>query len=102
VTVYIDDYRASVGPMTVCLMVADTTDELKAMATALGIPRRHIEAKGKPGREYLHVRHYKREQAIALGAVPITHAALSRYQWRRLNLGRIIPPTDAQARSGAP
>ncbi len=39
-TVYVDDMEAEFGNMIMCHMIADTHDELIAMADAIGVDRK--------------------------------------------------------------
>jgi hypothetical protein len=89
-TVYVDDWRQ---PATVrgradrwSHLLADDADELHAMASALGIPRRGYQLH----RRSAALNHYDlpeslRSQAIALGAVPVTWRQMARLtrEWRR-------------------
>lgn len=70
-TVYVDDMKATFGRMTMCHMVADTTQELLAMADRIGVNRRWIQ---KPGTRHEHfdICMSKRAKAIEAGATPIT------------------------------
>ena len=67
--VYVDDYRAKFGRMTMCHMMADTLDELHLMARTLGLKEAWFQPASYP--------HYdlctnKREKAVELGAQEIT------------------------------
>lgn len=73
-TVYVDDMRrqARVGRINArwSHLMADTTDELHAFAARLGLRRSWIQHEGKPTEHY-DVTDSKRDQALALGAVPV-------------------------------
>ena len=76
VTVYVDDMRATFGRMVMCHMIADSTEELLAMADAIGVPRRWIQNAGTI-REHFDVCKAKRAAAIARGAIQITFRELA-------------------------
>lgn len=70
VTVYVDNFRASFGRMKMCHMMADTMDELHAMAECLDLSR-----------GWCHGDHYdisltKRRLALQHGAVEATSRQL--------------------------
>lgn len=75
-TVYVDplkDWGWRLGPS--CHMIADTDEELHAMADAVGMKRSWAQEMGNPNR---YMRHYdlvasRRKRAVALGAVEISH-----------------------------
>jgi hypothetical protein len=75
-SVYVDDMQAGYGRMIMCHMVADTTDELIAMAEKIGVQTKWIQAKGT-WREHFDVCKSKREKAIALGAKSVTQRELA-------------------------
>lgn len=77
--VYVDAPIYSYGRMKMCHMVADSHDELIAMADRIGVARRWIQ---KPGRhdEHFDVCKSKRAKAVACGAQEVS----------ALELGRII------------
>jgi hypothetical protein len=68
--VYVDSMRARYGRMVMCHMVADTTEELLAMADRIGIQRRWLQDAGTP-REHFDVSLSKRAKALRCGAVEI-------------------------------
>lgn len=70
-TVYVDTMRASYGRMKMCHMVADTLDELHAMAERLGV-RQHFQAPPKASHPHYDVALSKRAEAIKAGAVEIS------------------------------
>ena len=92
-SVYVDDARIPYGRMKMCHMVADTTDELLAMADAIGVRRKWIQ---KPGtyREHFDVCTAKRDAALKHGALLLSAHALAEFLWQRR-------PTQAQAPEGA-
>ena len=95
-TVYVDDMQAQFGRMRMCHMLADTDDELHAMADRIGVARRWHQAPPK------HDSHYdialsKRAQAVANGAVPITYRQAAAMNFRRRLIGALGDPADAEA-----
>lgn len=70
-TVYVDDMEAKFGRMVMCHMLADTTEELLAMADKIGVPRKWIQKPGEPG-EHFDICRAKRALAVAAGAKEIT------------------------------
>lgn len=73
--VYIDNFNAPYGRMTMCHMIADTTQELLAMADQIGVNRRWIQNPGTP-REHFDICLTKKAKALKLGATEVT--------WREL------------------
>lgn len=78
-TVYVDDMKASFGRMKMCHMIADTTDELMAMADAIGVDRKWVQHAGT-NHEHFDIAMSKRKLAVEAGAVEVT----------RMQLGRIL------------
>ena len=78
-SVYVDDYNAPFGRMTMCHMVADSHEELLTMADRIGVQRKWLQDAGIYS-EHFDVCMAKKERALASGAVAIT--------WREL--GKII------------
>lgn len=84
--VYVDDMylhkmgqfkRRGGGVMKMSHMIADTHDELVAMADAIGVARRWIQHEGS-SQEHFDVALEARGKAVSLGAIEITMRDLSR------------------------
>lgn len=76
-TVYVDNMRAKYGRVVLCHMVADTLDELHAMADRIGVVRKWFQ-------EHASYPHYdislaKRALAVQAGAQEITVGQLGRW-----------------------
>ena len=68
-SVYVDHYFAQYGRMQMSHMIADTLEELHAMADKIGVARKWFQ-------QHASIPHYdvcksKRELAIKFGAVPV-------------------------------
>lgn len=74
--VYVDDAMISYGRMKMSHMIADTTEELLAMADKIGVARKWIQYPNT-AREHFDVCASKRADAISHGAVPLTIRELS-------------------------
>ncbi len=99
-TVYVDDMHlrlmGSFGSMKMCHMVADSDDELHAMADRIGVQRKWWQ------RPPQHDSHYdiamsKREAALALGAIAVTMRQCAAMVARRRVTGALGKPDDALA-----
>lgn len=64
--VYVDSMRANYGRMVMCHMLADTEDELHAMAASIGVARRWYQG------DHYDISLGKRAAAVKLGAIEIT------------------------------
>lgn len=69
--VYVDDMNAKYGRMIMCHMLADTDDELHAMADLIGVDRRWHQKAGTPQSHY-DICLAKRSAAVKRGAKEIT------------------------------
>lgn len=69
--VYVDDMRAKVGNMIMCHMMADSTEELLAMAKTIGVNVRWIQTPGT-ATEHFDICLSKRANAVAAGAKEVT------------------------------
>lgn len=85
-TVYVDDMfknpMGRFGRMKMSHMIADSTDELLAMADKIGIARRWIQKAGTPD-EHFDIAMGKRALAVQHGAVEITMRELARMTMER-------------------
>jgi hypothetical protein len=75
VSVFVDDMRIPFRGMLMCHMIADTPEELHAMAQAIGIRRRWVQRAGT-SREHYDISIETRAIAIRFGAVAITRREL--------------------------
>ena len=80
-TVYVDDMHTThlgqFGRMKMCHMVADSTDELLAMADKIGVQRKWLQSAGTH-REHFDIAMSKRALAVAAGAVETTMSQMGR------------------------
>jgi hypothetical protein len=97
--VYVDDMHLSeLGQyrgMKMCHMIADSDEELHAMADRIGVARHYFQA--PPKIRHAHHRHYdiamsKRALAIKAGAIPITMRQLGLMTRQRLETGQLGKP----------
>lgn len=99
-TVYVDDmYREPMGRfgrMKMSHMIADSDDELHAMADRIGIARRWFQKPGTPGRHY-DLALNMRGRAVAAGAVEVTLRELVTMVRIRRETGRLGTPEQARA-----
>lgn len=96
--VYVDDMRAplKVGNRTyvMCHMIADSEDELRAMATAIGVQLRYHQYQGTY-KSHFDIALSKRALAVKCGAQEITaHQVASMVRRRSVN-GALGSPDDA-------
>jgi hypothetical protein len=93
-TVYVDDMRAQFGRMVMCHMIADTDEELHAMAARIGVARKWHQ---RPKTPYSHydICLSKRELAISHGAVEITWRQTGAMVYRRLLTGELGKSEEA-------
>jgi hypothetical protein len=70
VSVYVDAPIWIFGRMKMCHMKADSTEELVAMADAIGAPRKWIQYPGTI-KEHYDVCKSKRALAVRLGAIEV-------------------------------
>lgn len=90
-TVFVDDMKAKFGNMVMCHMLADSDEELHAMAVKIGVQRKWHQAPPK------HDSHYdiflsKRALAVKAGAVEITRRQASQMNMIRRLTGHLGTP----------
>lgn len=76
-TVYVDDMRAPFGRMKMCHMIADSTDELLAMADRIGVQRKWLQKAGRHD-EHFDIAMSKRKLAVKAGAVEVSMKEIGR------------------------
>lgn len=94
-TIYVDDMRAKFGRMVMCHMLADTDDELHAMAATIGVARRWWQSPAKTSGSHYDIALSKRSLAVAAGAVEITWKQAGAMNARRRVTGELGRPEDA-------
>jgi len=94
-TVYVDSMKAPFGRMLMCHMIADTDEELHAMADAIGVSRRHHQSAGT-ARSHYDIAQTKRMLAVQRGAVPIMLRQCGAMCMRRAITGELGPPEEAE------
>lgn len=72
-SVYIDNSKNGFGRMRMCHMMADTLDELHAMAARLGLRRAWFQPKSSP---HYDVCQSKRALAVQYGAIEVDRRQL--------------------------
>ena len=98
--VYVDDmYLYPMGQfsrMKMSHMIADSDEELHAMAAHIGVARRWWQSPKKTSGSHYDIAISKRAQAIAAGAVPITMRQLAAMNQRRRVTGELGRPEEAE------
>lgn len=75
--VYVDNFNAPYGRMTMCHMIADTQTELLEMVDKIGVQRKWIQDFRTP-REHFDICLSKKKKAIEFGAKEIHFKELAR------------------------
>lgn len=95
--VYVDDMRAPYGRMVMCHMLADTDDELHAMAARIGVARCWWQSPAKTSGSHYDIALSKRALAVAAGALEITWRQAGCMNMRRKITGSLGDPLSAEA-----
>jgi hypothetical protein len=69
-SVYVDNYNAKYGRMTMCHMMADSLEELHEMADKIGVQRKWFQ--DKPRFPHYDICKEKKSLAIENGAIEVT------------------------------
>ena len=96
--VYVDSMRAAFGRMVMCHMIADSTEELLAMADRIGVQRKWIQKAGTP-LEHFDIALVKKALAIRYGAQEITMRQLAE-KLRERRMSPDAPPGDGRPETG--
>lgn len=93
--VYVDDMRAKFGRMVMCHMIADTDEELHAMAARIGVARKWHQKAGTE-RSHYDICLSMRAHAVQLGAIEITWRQTGAMVARRRATGQLGAKEDAE------
>ena len=96
-TVYVDPARHPYGRMMMCHMMADSTEELLAMADKIGVARKWIQKAGSVY-EHFDIAKSKRAEAISMGAIEVSAVDMGRITRWRAGRGPRPSFVSAQAR----
>lgn len=99
-TVYVDDMHAKFGRLIMCHMIADTDEELHAMADKIGVAHKWWQAPPKR-RSHYDIALSKRALAVAAGAVEITWRQTGLMTMWRAKTGVLPKPEDVKTFRGA-
>jgi len=91
VAVYVDNMKAKYGRLIMCHMIADTDEELRAMAKSIG-----VNLKWHQG-DHFDICQTKRAAAVNLGAVEINMRQAAAMRRRKEETGVMGCPSDAEA-----
>lgn len=89
-TVYVDDMKAAYGRLIMCHMIASSDEELRAMATKIGVAQRWHQG------DHFDICLTKRALAVAAGAVEITQRQCGAMVMRRRATGDLGAPETAE------
>lgn len=87
--VYVDDIRWPFKGMVMCHMLADTSEELHAMADQIGLQRRWVQYAGT-AKEHYDIPVSRRKLAVEAGAVEVKW----RFMGELIRARRASSPTD--------
>ena len=93
--VFVDDMRAGYGRMKLCHMLADSDEELHAMADRIGVAKKWHQKPPKASDSHYDIALSKRALAVAAGAVEITWKQAGCMSARRKATGELGKPEDA-------
>jgi hypothetical protein len=88
-SVYVDSMRAPYGRLVMCHMIADTDEELRAMADKIGVQQKWHQG------DHFDIALSKRALAVAAGAVEISWTQAGCMHMRRRVTGELGTPNGA-------
>ena len=88
-SVYVDSARNAYGRMYMCHMIADSSEELLAMAEKIGVQKQWLQNPGTP-REHFDICSSKRKLAVQSGAIEVEILELGMMLLSRSKKGREI------------
>lgn len=96
-TVYVDDMEAVYGRMKMCHMLADSDEELHAMAARIGVAQKWWQSPLKTSGSHYDIALTKKALALAAGAKAITYREAGAMNTRRRATGQLGSPATAVA-----
>jgi hypothetical protein len=81
--------------MVMCHMMADSLDELHAMADRIGVDRKWVQDADRPSHTHYDISLSKRALAVKAGAIEITQRQMAAYAWCRQAHGATLDPVAA-------
>ena len=90
--VYVDNMKAKYRRMIMCHMIADTDEELRAMAGKIGVQQKWHQG------DHFDICLEMRAKAIALGAIEITWRQCGAMNFNRKITGELGNPDSAEER----
>ncbi|WP_316234847.1 DUF4031 domain-containing protein [Bradyrhizobium sp. SZCCHNR1004] len=90
--VYVDDMRAAFRRMIMCHMIADTDEELHAMADKIGVARKWHQ--NTISGSHYDISKSKRDLAVAAGAIEITLRQCASMAVFRARTGAPLPSPE--------
>jgi hypothetical protein len=91
-TVYVDDMKAKFGRMVMCHMIADSDEELRAMALKIGVRQKWHQG------DHFDICLEMRAKAVTFGAVEITQRQCAAMNFTRKLTGALGSPEGAEER----
>lgn len=80
--VYVDRGRHTFGRMKMCHMIADTSEELLAMASQIGVQAKWVQSAGTP-REHFDICQSKKQLALVQGAQELGNREFIEIIWAK-------------------
>lgn len=93
--VYVDDMNAQYGRMKMSHLLADSNDELHAMAEKIGVARKWWQSPEKTSGSHYDIALSKKALAIQFGAIEITWKQAGAMNSRRRVTGELGKPEEA-------